>query len=122
MLDTFNTERFTILHTQYVKMRAPNLGMIASGIQDLGSGNFIAPSLAPRMSRSTKIVQFYVPGTKFSRNRILQYENQTSQIKFFDYHFIIYAYGNYGSVDGAAVAFNVAYLNDCFIRMHYKDA
>jgi len=122
MLDTFNTERFTVLHSQYVKMKSPNLGMQGSGLQDIGSGTFVAPSLPPRVSRATKIVKFYIPGRKMFCNGIVQYENNSTQVKFFDYHFIIYAYSNFGSVDGAALAFNVAYLNDCFIKIHYKDA
>ena len=103
---------------------APNLGLVAAGIQDLGSGTFVGGGSGGqlRMSRTTKIVKFYIPGRKITRSGILQYEGGSGQIKFFDYHFIIYAYSNYGTVDLAATAFNVAYLNDCYIKMHYKDA
>ena len=38
MLDTFNTERFSVLHTQYVKMKAANSGLQPTGIQVVGSG------------------------------------------------------------------------------------
>ena len=67
-------------------------------------------------------VKFYIPGSKFTKNRILQYENGTTQVKFFDYHFMIYAYSNYSTSDAGAIAFNVGRLNDCFIKMYYKDA
>ena len=33
MLDTFNTERFTVLYTKHVKMRAHNMSISASGFQ-----------------------------------------------------------------------------------------
>jgi len=74
------------------------------------------------MNRATRIVKFFIPGTKQVRNRILQYENQSTQVKFFDYHFIIYAYSNFSTVETVALAYNVGRLNDCFIKMHYKDA
>jgi len=118
MLDTFNTERYSILYTKYVKMMAPRMGNIASGVQIPGSGYEIGPSV---LSRATKIVNFFVPGRKISKNGILQYENQSTQVKFLDFHFIMYAYSNYSTIDSGFV-YNVARLNDCFIKLHYKDA
>jgi len=115
MLDTFNTERFSVLHTKYVQMKAPNLGIEPSGIQELGGGRAIGPV---QISRATKIVKFFIPGKRFTRNGILQYEGQTTQVKFFDYHFCIYAYSNFSTTE----LFNVGRLNDCFIKLHYKDA
>jgi len=115
MLDTFNTERYSVLHTKYVKIKAPNLGIEPTGIQELGGGRAIGPV---QISRATKIVKFFIPGKRFARNGILQYEGSTAQVKFFDYHFCIYAYSNYSTTE----LFNVGRLNDCFIKMHYKDA
>jgi len=76
----------------------------------------------PTESRATRIVKFYIPGTKFTKNRILQYDKQGTQVKFFDYHFMIYAYSNFSTVDTAPAAYFVGRLNDCFIKMYYKDA
>jgi len=73
-------------------------------------------------SRATRIVKFFVPGKKFTRSGILQYENNSAQVKFFDYYFITYAYSNYSTIDAGGIAYNVGRLNDCFIKMHYKDA
>ena len=115
MLDTFNTERFTILFSKYVKITARNQGNTPNLIQEIGSGYQVGTDV---ISRATKIVKFYIPGKKFTRNGILQYENGTSQTKFFDYHFMIYAYSNFSTTE----VFNVGRLNDCFIKMHYKDA
>jgi len=119
MLDTFNTERFTILFSKYVKMTAPNMGMSQAGAQAIGSGFTTG---TPELSRATRIVKFYIPGSKFTKNRIIQYENGTTQVKFFDYHFMMYAYSNFSTVDAGVVAYNVGRLNDCFIKMYYKDA
>jgi len=119
MLDTFNTERYSILFTKYVKMVARNMGNLASGIQAIGSG---FQTGTPTVSRATKIVKFFVPGRKISRNGMVQYENGTGQVKFFDFHFIIYAYSNFQTVDSGPLVYQVASLNDCFIKLHYKDA
>ena len=66
-------------------------------------------------------MNFYIPGSKFKKSRILQYENNSTQIKFFDYHFMIYAYSNYDTGAGLAGYF-VGRMNDCRIKMFYKDA
>jgi len=105
MLDTFNTERFTILFSKYVKMKSPMVGINAAGAQTIGSG---FAQGGPTISRATRIVKFYIPGSKFTRNGILQYENGTAQVKFFDYHFMIYAYSNYSTIDSGPTAFYVA--------------
>jgi len=115
MLDTFNTERYTVLFTKYVQIKAPNMGIDPNTIQTLGGGFAVG---VPVQSRATKIVKFFIPGNRFTRNGILQYENVSQQTKFFDYHFCIYAYSNYSTTE----LFNVARLNDCFIKMHFKDA
>jgi len=119
MLDTFNTERFTIMFSKYVKITAPFFGVIPTGLQQVGSGFATG---TPSQSRATRIVKFYIPGSKFTKTRVLQYENMSGQVKFFDYHFMIYAYSNYSTVDSGPGAFNVGRMNDCFIKMHYKDA
>jgi len=98
MLDTFNTERFSVLHTKNVKMMAPNMAIQSAGgvSQVIGSG-FTNGSANTLQSRATRIVKFFVPGKKFTKSGILQYENSSQQVKFFDYHFKIYAYSNYNT-------------------------
>jgi len=119
MLDTINTERYTVLHSRYVTIRGGNTGIDSTGVQTVGSGFATG---TPTVSRASKIVKFFIPGRKFVRNCHLQYENGTTQTKFFDYHLILYAYSNFSTVDSGVGAFNVGRLNDCYIKMHYKDA
>jgi len=121
MLDTFNTERFTVLYTKYIKMVAPNMAIQTgeASSQTTGSG-FTLRTSNTQQSRPTRIVKFFVPGKRFTRDRILQYENNSQQVKFFDYHFCIYAYSNFSTSE--LLGFNVGRLNDCYIKMHYKDA
>jgi len=119
MLDTYDTERYTVLHNHSFKLKSPNYG--ANGTD---SGTLLLPSGAlnitgSTISRSTKIVKFWLDGTKFKRDRIIQYENGSSQVKFFDYNVVVYAYSNYSSSQDI---YNVARLNDYVKIMYYKDA
>ena len=120
MLDTFNNERYSMLFQKHVRMKANPLAIVAAGTQFPGSGTYQGTQSI--MSRATRIVSFSIPGSKFVRSGNLVYENQTVQPKFFDYHFIIYAYSNFATVDSGPIVYNVAHLNDCYIKMHYKDA
>jgi len=79
-LDTSNTEQFSILYTKYVKITAPNQGNTPSGIQTVGSGFQVGTNT---ISRATRIVKFFVPGKKFTRSGILQYENNSQEVNFF---------------------------------------
>jgi len=121
MLDTFNTERFSVLYTKYVKMTAPNMRIQSAGPtnQITGSG-FTQGTVNTQQSRATCIVKFLVPGKKFTRIGILQYENNIQEVKIFDYHFMICAYSNFSTSE--LLGFNVGRLNDCHIKTHYKDA
>ena len=87
MLDTFNKERFTIMFSKYVKIKSPFFDVQPTGLQQVGSG-FATGN--PTLSRATRIVKFWNPGKKFTKNGIIQCENQGTQVKFFDYHFMIY--------------------------------
>jgi len=117
LLDDFNTERFTILKSQFIKMRAGNQAINPSGAQTVGSGFAQGTDV---ISRATRMFNIRIPGTKFGRNGVLQYENGSAQPKFFDYHLIFFAYSNYSTSD--VLGFNVARVNDAFTVLHYKDA
>ncbi len=64
----------------------------------------------------------YIPGHKFGNRGKITYENNTQQVKFFDYHMLLFAYSNYSASDTAPTAYNVARLNDAVIQLFYKDA
>ena len=119
MLDTFNTERFTIMFSKYVKITSQFFGVQAVGDQQIGSGFATG---TPTLSRATRIIKSWIPAKKFTKSGIIQYENNSTQVKFFDYHFMIYAYSNFSTVDTPPAAYFVGRMNDCFIKMHYKDA
>ena len=53
MLDTFNTERFSVLHSQYVKLTARNQGNTPNLIQEVGSGYQVGPNVISRAKKSS---------------------------------------------------------------------
>jgi len=78
LLDTFNTERFTILKSKFIKMRAPNMSIEASGVQVVGSV-FTQGGTEHIQSRATKMFSINIPGKKFARNGVMQYENSSDR-------------------------------------------
>jgi len=120
MMDTFNSERYTLLFQKYVKVKQGNAGGDgALGATYAGSGLFDGDA-SQTISASTKIVKFYISGEKFCRNGLVRYENGSSQVKFYDYNVLIYAYG-VGSTS-EALAWNVGKMNEYIKVVYYKDA
>lgn len=115
MIDTINTERFSIVASKTLKMTAPNHGNVGT----MGTGGFITGD-QETFSRATRIVKMWIPGKKFGRNGKITYENGTSQVKFFDYCLMVYAYSNIATAQ--ALNWTVGRVNDEVIRMFYKDA
>ena len=48
------------------------------------------------------------------------YEKPSAQVKFYDYHVLLYAYSHYP--DSEALGYFVGRLDDSVIRMDYNDA
>jgi len=117
LLDTFNTERFIIVKSQFIKLRAGNMGNTPTGAQTVGGG---FQTGTPTISRATRMFNISLPGSKFGKNGVLQYENALQQPKNFDYHLLFFAYSNWSM--SATLGFNVARVNDAFVKLHYKDA
>ncbi len=65
-------------------------------------------------------MKVWIPGSKFTRSGVIQYENDSPNPKFFDYRCMLYAYSNFST--SAAAGYNVARLNDVVKVMYYKDA
>ena len=122
MLDTINRERFTIVYEKWGKIKMGNIGAnSATGVPLLNAGLFDAgSSYSNFVSRPTKIVKFYLPYSKFQKSPVLKYENGTSQLKFFDYRVVVYAYSNFSTSE--ALGYNVLAVNDYVKTMYFKDA
>lgn len=126
MLDTLNTERYTFLADKWVKIKAPNQTPVsATGLNGevaLGTNagiEYITDANQQALSRATRIVKLWIPGTKFAKSGIIKYEDNSSQPKFFDYHLVVYAYSNYTT---AQDLWYVGRVNDTVVQMYYKDA
>lgn len=128
MLDTINTERFTVIASKTFKLLAPGFGrrggaalsLNGSGIDGgTDTGAFVTEN-AFLLSRATKIVKLYIPGSKIKKNRKIVYENSSTQPKFFDYQVILYAYSNYST--STTEAWNVGRLNDYIRTLYYTDS
>lgn len=115
MLDTINTERYTILASKYVKLKTPGQNQVGAP-SEVGAGNTTGGLVS---SRPTRIVKMWIPGRKFGRRGLIQYEQGSSQPKFFDYTVLVYAYSNYSTLQDL---FYVARVNDYVKVMYYKDA
>jgi len=120
MIDTLNKERYTVLAQKYVKLKAPNAGSNGAPENFIDPpGSYGAVAATPAwLSRATRIVKMWIPGKKIVRGGILQYENQSAQPKFFDYHMLVYAYSNYSTSQDLVY---VGRLNDYVRQIYFKD-
>ena len=116
MIDTINSERYTVVASKTVVIRQTSTAIDPQGVQTIGSGFAVGTST---VSRATRIIRMWIPGAKFGRNGKVKYESGSTQVKFFDYHLLVYSYSNY---DSAETVFNVGRVNDEVIQMFYKDA
>lgn len=116
MLDTFNSERFTILYNKLVKMRAPNSSTFGglsgfTGVNTQASGE-------TTLSRATKIVKIWIPYKAFTKSGVLRYEQGSEQTKFYDYQLLLYAYSNYSTNQDL---YYVGRCNDYVRTMYFTD-
>lgn len=121
MLDRIDREKFTVLYEKWGKITARNTGAFTAlaGTTTVGGG-FYEGDTDTALTRATKIIKINLPGKLFSKSGIIQYENGSSQVKFYDYHFLVYAYSNYST--SSLLGYNVLAVNDYVKEMYYKDA
>jgi len=126
MLDSMDTERYTVLFSKYLKIKAPNFGTNSGNDYSTSGvvyklGGLEGETDYSVISRATRLFKIWIPGTKFGNRGFITYENNSTQPKFFDYHCMIYAYSNYTTSD-AGTSWNVGRINDAFTKIYYKDA
>lgn len=123
MIDTINYERYSILAQKYFKMKAPNIASngVASGGLLTGAGTFdMLNGQQTVLTRSTKLIKLWVPGAKFAKGGVVQYESGSTQVKFHDYKVLLFAYSNYAHT--SQIAFEVGRVNDYVNRLIFTDA
>lgn len=123
MLDGLNTERYTFLIKKTFKVRAPNSSTFGAQyvVETLGNSGIYQQGAADQtLTRATKIISVYIPGRKIAKGGVLKYENgSATQLKFFDYHTVLFAYSNFSTNQDQ---FNVGRVNDYLKTIYYTDA
>jgi hypothetical protein len=123
MLDQMNTERYSSVFQKTFKIVAPNPGTLgAQYIFETGGASGVYSQTASEtvLSRATRIIKVWIPGTKFAKGGLIKYENGSiSQMKFYDYTLVLYAYSNFTTLQDI---FQVARVNDLVKTMYYTDA
>lgn len=118
MIDGINYERYGIIYQKFFKLKAPNQGTQGNAVA--GAGINAADSANQTLSRATRIIRGWIPGTKIAKGGVLQYENgSVTQLKFFDYHPVLYAYSNYTTLQDM---WYVGRLNEFVGDLCYTDA
>lgn len=115
MIDQVNTERYTILASKRVSLSAPNATAL-----NLAAVTGLPSAETASGITGNAIFTMWVPGRKFGRGGNITYENNsTSQVKFYDYRLVATAYDWYGTPQDTN---NVAYINDGYVKVYFKDA
>ncbi len=114
MIDQVNTERYTVLASKTVRLTPPNRGPA-----NIGIGPGIPTADNPAVA-GTRIIDMWIPGSKFGKGGNVTYENgSTYQLKFFDYRFVCVAYDWCHTLQDVN---NVGFVNDGYCKIYYKDA
>lgn len=118
MIDQVNTEKFHIVAQKLVNVTASNA--VANVAQALTGAPTESPDVLGNHPAgiASKIVKMWVPGTRFTKDGNIQYENESTDVKFYDYRFVILCYDWYGT----PVTGQVGKLNEGICKFYYKDA
>lgn len=114
MIDQVNTERFTILAQKIFTVSASNA--MATGVSSVLTGTTSSASVTGIATRTFKM---WIPGSKFGRQGVMQYENNSSQIKFYDYRIVFVVYDWFGTPQDVN---NVGQINELYTKLYFKDA
>ena len=136
IIDQINIERYTVVFSKTFSLHSRPMvtgnSISGTGLMLQGSsgpttgtqlvGGTVATELFNAGSRPTRVVKIWIPGKKLFRNGVIKYESNSAQTKFFDYHFLCFAYinseadsSNSGTVIGGLV-------KHYYRQMYYKDA
>jgi len=131
MLDTINKERYTVMFQKFFKIKGAPMsvtdttggtGSVGTTLPPATAGIFYAAAgqqTSNFQSRATKIIKAWIPGKAFGRNGVIHYENNGTQVKFFDYHVLLYAYSNYSTDQDV---WYVGRCNDYINQLYFTDA
>lgn len=114
MIDQVNTERYSIVAQKTFTISVSNaMPPNAAGVNGAPNSN------TGYGGQGTKVIKIWVPGRKFGRGGNLQYENNSYQLKFFDYKVVMLAYDWFGTPQDIN---NVGLINSMYTKIYFKDA
>jgi len=119
MIDQMNTERYKIIAQKRFSVSASNYGansttLTGEPLEVLTIGGDY------RAGIGSKIVNFWIPGSKFGKGGNLQYEDSgSSNVKFFDYRWCMLVYDWFGT---PMAPNNVGRINEGYSKVYFKDA
>ena len=133
VLDHINTERYSVVYSKTLKITARNMvpGNNTSGTAFMvqgasgpttGTQTNGTTDILNASSRPTRVVKIWIPGSKLFKNGVIRYENNSAQTKFFDYHFIMYAYINSDADSNNSGNVIAALMKHYICQIYYKDA
>jgi len=121
MIDQLNTEKFTVIAQRRFTLTPSN--NMANGVNTAGEPLDIPSVGGDRTAgQASKIVNFWVPGPKFGKGGNIQYENGSTDLKFYDYRWVMTVYDWFGTPFNPIAPNSVGRINEGYIKIYYKDA
>lgn len=113
MIDTVDTDRYTIVWQKRFNVTPPN--SVAQ------NANAAGETLDARIGiTGNTIINAWIPGRRFAKRGVVQYENNnTSQVKFYDYRIAVLAYDWFGTPQDVNT---VGRVNELYTTIYFKDA
>lgn len=113
MLDQINTERFSVVWQKILNVLPPNPAPTAVDLAGVPTGT--VPAIT-----GNRLFKAWIPGAKFGRGGNIQYEDgSATQVKFYDYRFVVLAYDWYGTPQDVNT---VGRVNEMYSVLYFKDA
>lgn len=115
MLDMINTERYTVLWQKKFTVSPPNYAPTTVNAQGVPVTADVVPGIT-----GNRIISAWIPGQRFAKKGIIRYENASAtQVKFFDYRWVVMAYDWYGTPQDLNT---VGRINEFYTVLYFKDA
>lgn len=113
MIDQINTERFSIVASRRFNIRTGNTAPTGVGAV---TG---VPTGETGGGQGTRVVKLWIPGHKFGRGGNVQFENGSTQVKFYDYYLVFMTYDWYGTAQDTNA---IGKINELYTKLYFKDA
>jgi len=118
MIDQFNSEKYRIIASKRVTVAASNVAAQASGVPGGEGVTNITTSTIEYGGIGTKVVSFWIPGSKIAKGGIINYENNSNDVKFYDYKWVMLCYDWNGTPETSFCGS----INEGYVKIYFKDA